>query len=368
MSNERSEPITLPNSDQSWGVNLEAAICEQCDWRYLLPQGILPLRCPHCLQATLVSLEEQADSLPHSHPPELLLPFTVSTQTLSQSIQRFAGDIWFAPGDLNPQNLKTRLQRIYLPMWLVDRQAQATWQAEAGFDYQVVSHRDSFDENRGGWYSQQVTETNIRWEPRLGKLKRRYHNIPAPALEEHFQLMRQLGQYNIKAGQSYQPQAMEQTLIRLPNRSPADAWPDAVPAFQAAAAEECRQAAGADHIRQFRWTTEYHNPNWTLLLLPMYVTYYLDDDRNPQSILIHGQTGQLSGPRRASMRRAQRTALIIAGVAAIIFAVSLIIALASLFAPPLFLVAGVGIIAAIIVSLLAIAPMVIAWQFNRKGK
>ncbi len=351
--------------NEKWGVNLEAAICEHCDWSYLLPQGSLPLYCPNCFQARLSPLTEQVGDLPYSQPPELYLPFTVTTDRLGHSIQTFADGIWFAPSDLKPQNLKERLQRIYLPMWLVDSDVQAVWQAEAGFNYEVVSHQDQFDENSGGWTSQRVTDIRIRWEPRLGQLTRSYHNIPAPALEEHTSLRQRLGQYSLEAGQPYQAQALAHTFVRLPNRTPADAWPAAIPAIQSVAAEECRRACQADHLRQFRWQAEYHQQNWTLLLLPVYVTYYLDDDRQPQPVLIHGQSGQPSGPRRASMQRAQRTALIIVAVAAAIFILSLIATIASFFLPPLFLVAGIGLVIAIVIGLLALAPIVIAWQFNR---
>jgi hypothetical protein len=316
----------------------------------------------------LTSLAGQVDDLLYSQPPELILSFTVSTEKLAQNIQTFARGIWFAPGDLNPQNLKERLQRLYLPLWLVDSDVQATWQAEAGFDYEVVSHRDQFVENRGGWVSQQVTETRVRWEPRLGRLARAYHNTIAPALEEHTQLQQKLGQYNLKAARPYHAKTITDAFIRLPNRLPTDAWPDAIPTIRAKAVEECRQASSADHVRQFRWNAEYNDLNWTLLLLPMYVTYYLDDDKNPQPILIHGQTGQLSGPRRASMKRAQQTALIIIGVAAAIFILSLMLAIVSIFVQRLFPVAVIGLIVALIVGLLALVPIVMAWQFNRANQ
>ena len=246
-------------------------------------------------------------------------------------------------------------------MWLVDSQVQATWQAEVGFNYEAVSHRDSFDEKGGGWQSQQFTETRIRWEPRVGKLTRTYHNITAPALEEHFALRDKLGRYDLEVGQGYQPEFMDQALVRLPNRSPEDAWPDAVPALKAMASEECCRAAGADHMRQFRWTEAYPDQNWTLFLLPMYVTYYFDDDENPQPVLIHGQTGQLSGYKRPSMKQARRSALIIVAVAVVIFGLSLIIGLASLVVRSLFPVAGVGVGIALVVGMSALTPMVIVW-------
>jgi hypothetical protein len=358
----------LINLASAWGVNLEGAVCEHGDWSYLLPLGRLPLQCPNCLQAALSPLAEQVDDLPYNQPPELCLPFSVATDRLSQNIQNFASRIWFAPGDLKPSNLKERLQRLYLPMWLVDSRVQATWQAEAGFNYEAVSHQDQFDENKGGWVSRRVTETRIRWAPRLGRLRRAYHNIVAPALEEHSALKQKLGPYKLDTAQPYRAESLANTMVRLPNRAPVDAWPEAIPPIQSAAAEECRRACQADHWREFRWQAEYANQHWTLLLLPIYLTYYLDDDDHSQPILIHGQTGQLSGPQRASMKRAQRMALIIVAVAVIFFLLSLIVALASIFRPPLLLIAGIGLVMALIIGLLALLPLAIAWQFNRTNR
>ncbi len=351
----------------AWGLSLQTTYCKQCDWRYLQPVDFAPRPCPHCFQANLSVVDESKNgSAPP--PPELYLPFTASNESLTQNIERFAKGIWFAPGDLKAATLKTRLQRLYLPMWLVDGQVEATWQAETGFDYDAISHRDNFDQKQGGWTSQEITETRIRWEARVGRLRRTYHNVPAPALEEHFTLIKKLGQFNQRNSRPYQARAMGQALIRLPNRSTTDAWPDAVPAYQAAAAEECQTAAQADHLRGFRWSTHYHHKNWTLLLLPTFVTYYLDDDKQPQPVLIHGQTGQFSAPRRASMKRARMVALIIVAVAAVIFTISLILGAASLIAPPLLLFAALGAILAVLVGMMAVAPLIIAWQTNRTQK
>src|SRR5687767_6543984 len=135
----------------AWGLPLEQALCEACDWRYLLPPGVLPLLCPHCLQAHLEALAEDPQ-LPN-FTPEQVVPFKITPETLQQNMALFARSFWFAPADLEMERLKTRLQRLYLPMWLVDSQVQALWQAEVGFDYETISHRDQFDENSSGWHS-----------------------------------------------------------------------------------------------------------------------------------------------------------------------------------------------------------------------
>lgn len=349
----------------TWQTTFEAAICEQCDWRYFLPPEQMATECPHCFQSQLTPLTELADDLPYDRPPEFILPFTVSADAIANYTRGFASGIRFAPADLSPENLTARLKRVYLPMWLVDSQVQATWQAEVGFNYEVISHRDKFDENRGGWVSQEMTETRIRWEPRVGRLNRSYDNVVAPALEEHTPLLRRLGAYDLDKAQAYDSQAITDAFVRLPNRSPEDAWPDALPEFQVGATEECRQACQGDHFREFRWNANFITKHWTFLLLPMYVTYYLDDDQKPHPLLIHGQTGQLSGRRQGSMKRAQRTTLIIVGIAVAIFVLSLILAAISLVAPPAFIFAILGLVMALIVGLIGLVPLGLVWQFNR---
>ncbi len=126
-------------------------------------------------------------------------------------------------------------------------------------------------------------------------------------------------------------------------------------------------AAEADHIRQFRWKPTYHNHNWTLLLLPIYTTYYLDDDGAPQVVLLHGQTGKVNGDRKASMKRARRISLMIVIAAIVIFLLSLVVAIGSMFLQPLIILGGVGFLLSILLVIMAVIPVGLVWQFNRRA-
>ena len=75
--------------------------------------------------------------------------------------------------------------------------------------------------------------------------------MAAPALEEHQQLKETLGKFDLSAAQPYQGDRIGQAFLRLPDRSQQDAWNEARLALQNTAAEECRQASKADHLRQF---------------------------------------------------------------------------------------------------------------------
>lgn len=343
---------------QNWGQAIEFAFCQQCHWHYLLPQGIRLPNCPHCYQRTIIPFQPRQISL--SQPPELFLSFSVPPETLTERIQSFAQSIPFAPSDLQPSHLQARLQQVYLPLWLVDTHLQATFRGEVGFDYDVASHQERYaGEN---WKTEQVTETRIRWETRVGRLNRNFYNIPAPALEESDHFKQFIASYELSACQPYTPQAITDSLVRLPTRSPADAWPAALPSIQKIAAKECQQAASAQHIREFAWNFTPHNQNWTLYLVPLYTTYYLDDDQQTQLVLLQGQSGQLSGKRRASMTRAKRLSLSMIGIALTIALISLLaitLTTSSTIAP------FVGILLAMILGLLAFYPVIKVWQFNR---
>jgi hypothetical protein len=81
-----------------------------------------------------------------------------------------------------------------------------------------------------------------------------------------------------------------------------------VQGFQSSAVKECQQACRADHLREFTWQPEFSEQNWTLLLAPVYATFYLDDENKPQPILVNGQSGKLSGSRRASLDEPKKPA------------------------------------------------------------
>lgn len=349
-----------------WGKKLRAVVCENCDWRFLYISEKGLNACPHCLRSDLSTLDKDEVSRLITDPPELFLSFAVDVESIHQEINKFAEDIRFAPKDLIFQNLRTRLTSVYIPNWLVDVEVNAVWEAEFGYDYQVVSHREHFDQNSGRWKTQELTESRIRWEQRVGRLIRTYHNIRTPALEDDALLNQRIGTFEASEAKQFEAALLLDSYVSLPSRSKEDTWSAAVPSIQSAASTECRRAGAADHIRQFRWNPSFDNQYWTLLLLPMYTTYYLDDDNTPQAILVNGQSGKLYGIRKASMKRARETSLVIVAVAVAVFLLSMASVLVSILLPPLLIFGGIGIFLSIVLGISAVIPIVMVWQFNNQ--
>lgn len=368
------DPAFTPTSaiDSAWAIDMDVVTCENCDWRYMQPRlqprpAKQPALCPHCWQEKL-AVTGDLEEAPYPYPPELVVPFNLSDATLQDAVQRFARGVPYAPDDLNYLTLRSRLAQVYLPAWLVDASIEADWQAESGFNYEVVSHQEHYSDSGRGWQTRQVREPRIRWEPRLGRVRRKAQNISAPALEQAASLQQALGNFDTTLAQPYQSRFIEAASVRLPDRSTQDAWPEAAAGFQHWAEEQVRLACGADHLRRFRWQARFDQLHWTLLLQPAYTTYYLDDDRQPQTVLIHGQTGQVTGNRRASMRRAQRTSLIFVIIGLVLSILGLVFGGLSIVMPALMPLAAGGLLLGIPTLLAALIPIGIAWDFNRQTR
>jgi len=318
-------------------------------------------RCPQCFNGTLQHFDDDLEFLPSTEPPEMILPFAVNSVRMMATIAQFAGSIPLPPEDLDGQKLVDRARRMYWPMWLVDGDVKAQWKAEFGFKYQVKSHRTSYE--NGQWRTQEVLETRADWEPRVGMMVTRLDNVHAPALEGHRIVVRQTGRYDDTKFVDYNAEAIEEAAICLPGRSTDDSYSDAEINFKKRAADECRQAAEGDDVRGYEWTHDISNLNWTQMLLPVYTTYYRDDDGVARVVWINGQTGHITGVKRASLKRAQQL-LTLGGIAAIVIAVLSVVL--GIFAGSDLLVFGLLVAGAVGVA--SIVPYANAWQFNEKQK
>ena len=358
--------VTLPASEilesqqPVWGSNLQPAGCPHCTQVFLVEPVRLGAVCPAC---GLGRLQAQAARL-RPEPPELVIPFSPDSQNLAALYQRFVNDVWLRPDDFNTQSLLRRATPVYWPTWLVDSQIEGSWQAELGYDYQVESSQNSY--TGGQWRSQKVVETRIRWEPRLGQLERHFDNIAAPALSEHNRLSRLIGEYRPQDAQAYQPDQLAGTVVRVPDLPPESAWPMAQSQLDLQAGDLCRQAGLGQHIRNFKLNADYDELNWTQLLLPLHVSYYTDDQGQPQFVYINPQSGVIGGLRLASQRKGWRWAGISLGLALVALVIGLLSFAASPLLPPLSLLGFLASAAALALFIFAIVPAVWPWQWNRR--
>jgi len=343
---------------EGWGAPLDVFYCTHCHAAHLASPGVTLRTCPACLQAGVSPEPERM----RREPPELVIPFAVGKERAAEALASWARGTWFRPGDMSPATMLDRMQHYYLPLWLVDADVEATWQAEAGFDYQAASFREHY---RGGqWVSQQVAETRVRWEPRVGRMNRHYDNVVVAALDAHTEWMSRLGGYDYRTRKAYTPRAISGSVIRVPDRGGESAWPDAERAIERLAEMDCQAASGADHMRGWATQAEYRNVRWTQMLVPTYVTWYREEER-AYPVWINGQNARVYGVKVLSQRKANATSLAIGAVAVLLFSIA---ALRGLLGAVLIAPVAIAVIVGIIglaLGLVAPVPAIWAWAHNR---
>lgn len=338
-----------------WVDGLILAGCGSCHLVSLMPESQVDSRCFHCGADQVEPIDPTADVSSHLAPPELIVPQRLDGSKAAFRLKTWGKRFWLRPGDAAHAALVNRLRFVYVPIWLMDSVVDATWQAEAGFDYQVESHREAFASGR--WRSEKVERTRQDWEPRTGRMNLQFDNVPAEAIEREMTFSRLIrrpiiGLKTVEDAQPYSGDALGRATICLPTRIPQDAVNDLAPLLMELAKNKVQAACRADHVRKFEWAPSLTEQNWTKMLYPLWSTWYLDDDERPRLIFINGLTGHGLAERVPSMKRAWLFSSFFIVLASIILAIGIILGIAAGSLSPLFSLFAVAV-------LLLLFPLVI---------
>lgn len=84
-------------------------------------------------------------------------------------------------------------------------------------------------------------------------------------------------------------------------------------------------------------------------------------------MLINGESGRVSGVRRASTRKANVTSLILGVVGVLLFLAGGVLALLGAVFPPAVIVGGLVLVAGLLLAIVAPIPAIGVWVFNRRS-
>lgn len=324
---------------------MNAVGCATCGAVHLGVEGTV---CPACGSGPISPAE------PERPVPERVIPRRIDARAARERLAAFVAPVWFAVDELAPEVLASRLAPVWWPAWLVDVNAAGIWEAEAGFDYAVQSSQEVY--GGSGWTTQQVTDTRTRWERRTGRLRRKYDNLAVPALGDD-----PVSARDPAASEPWTERAIDGA-IRLPDRSPEEQWPAVLEQLRAQSGAECARACGAEHVRELFLDVDANGAHWTLLLRPGYTTWYTDEAGRTHVLRIDGATGEVAGPRFASVARGRRWALAWFAAGGSIVAVGLLLALVGVVLWFLLPVAGVVLVGG------ALIGMIGAWPWLQPGR
>ncbi len=305
---------TSPSAE--WGRAVSGWACAGCQ-HTLLSVGELEGRsCPWCAAPDVLS---RGDELLPPVGPEKWVPFSVDRLAMERPLERTVDRLprWVRPPDLTLKQLRARLAPVYLPCWLVDSHVEARWHAEIGFDYDVKTHRETFE--KGQWRTHAVHRTHIDWEPRAGTLSRRIDNVDAPGIRGFEHIDAAIGPFSAERERDYTSSALEEEVGRvavvMPHLSQAQAWQQARRGFVDRVRDLVLRACEGQHLERLDLEEQHEGAHWTLRLLPVWTTWYRRADGGVEVLRYSGQTGAPMGKLVASRQKATRWATIEAVVA-----------------------------------------------------
>lgn len=326
--------------------------CTACGATFLGQAGG---RCSACGQGVLEAAEVYELGEPERHVPD-----ADGLVGVQRSLEQAVGSVRYRTAELTVERLMERAERSWWPLWLVDGEQLGTFTARAGTDYQVKSSREVLQ--GGVWVTKPHMDTRIRWEERVGQVRLRYDNLVVEALRHHHAWAEHLGGLDGAGAKQGSP---PDGLIRLPDRHPREAMPQAEVAFQRAAAATCREALGADHLDDVMFEGELADQHWTWLLVPVWTTAYRDDAGEEHTLWVSGVTGRVWGPMMASQRKGLLWAALWLVLGLTFLAGSAVVGLIGIVLWPLLLVAAVGGAVGMFLMAVALWPALAPWRHNR---
>lgn len=273
-------------SSPGWGTARKELRCGSCGATTEVEPQIEATACAFCGSAQLDVKQGDGELLR----PDAVAPFAVEKNEAIRKFRGWLAGLWFRPSRLHQLASLGNLTGTYLPAWCLDASTSSTWTAERGHHYweeEEVRGADGKTETR------RVQHT--RWEPAHGAYDEDFQDVMVVAskgLEQaHLQELQpfaldRLGTYDARFLQGY---VAERYQVGLD-----EGYDRARRIMEAAVTAACARAVGGDTHRNLQVQTDFTDPRFKLLLLPVWIAAYQYGGRTFR-FLVNGQTGKATG-------------------------------------------------------------------------
>jgi hypothetical protein len=163
---------SIPDSKRGWGEKKQEVKCQSCHAISVFNAARQSQGCEFCGATQLVPYEEVKEAFS----PESLLPMKIANNKARELIKTWYGSRWFAPNRLKKAALTDTVKGIYIPYWTFDAQANADWEAEAGYHYYET---EEYTDGQGNRQTRQTQRT--RWEYVRGSIDHFFDDELVPA-------------------------------------------------------------------------------------------------------------------------------------------------------------------------------------------
>jgi LSD1 subclass zinc finger protein len=286
------EKFLVDNFDQEERISVVNVQCDSCGAVSTLPPNVSSENCAFCSAPLVV----ESGGICSVHKPQYLLPFGIDAKKAHQNFKKWISKLWFAPNKLKEYAEQTdRFKGIYVPFWTYDCDTLSKYTGQRGTNYQTTQSYTAVE--NGKPVTRTRTVTKIRWQYVSGKVSNVFDDILVPASrslnKEKLEKLEpwdlhQLVEYNDKYLSGFRTENYQVSLK--------EGYTYAKEKMQSRIEQSIRRDIGGDHQRINSIKTDYNNPKFKHILLPVWISAYKYQDKVYQ-FLVNARTGEVQGQR-----------------------------------------------------------------------
>jgi ribosomal protein L37AE/L43A len=300
----------IPDTQRGWGVQKQQVKCQSCHAISVFDASRQSQGCGFCGATQLVPYEEVKDAFS----PESLLPMKIDHNKARELIKTWYGSRWFAPNKLKKAALTDTVKGLYIPYWTFDAQADADWEAEAGYHYYET---EEYTDNSGNRQTRQIQRT--RWEYASGRIEHFFDDELVPASlgvqPNHLCAVEPFPTADLTP---YDPAYLSGWVVERYQMDLVAAAQKSRDAMENKVESMCSRAVPGDTQRNLRVNTRYSGQTFKHILAPLWMLQYRYGATNYQ-VVMNGYTGKISGDYPKSWVKIAFTALAVIIVLMILF-------------------------------------------------
>lgn len=340
---------TLELAAHGWGEHRKQLECQSCYAVTTLPPGQLTYSCPFCGSSKVIQGDAAQDALR----PRFLIPFKLNAEDCYPVTDKWLGKSWMTPGKLRHMARLGQFTGIYLPFWTFDARTGAQWRAEVGYNKTETYYVNGERKTR--------TVTHWRWES--GSVSLNFDDLLVSGTSHISEaILAYIADFDLDKLAPYEPAYLAGWQAQAYDVPLEQAWETGRSRMRGQTRDACKRDAlsgGGDKIRNLSMELAYSDETWRYVLLPVYLATYTYNEQIYQ-IIINGLTGSIGGSRPVDWLKVWLViiALYIPG------AFSGLIGLAL---PPVIILAGVLLIAALVGTFVIISSAMKLQDPERSG-
>lgn len=279
-----------------------AVKCSRCAAESTLPPNVTADKCPFC--GGPIVAEAASRKLIR---PRYLLPFYITREQARAAFRDWINSLWFAPSALRRLAEAEGMSGVYMPAWTFNSDTTSRYTGERGDDYWVTVTYTATENGKSVTRTRQ--ERRTRWSYVSGRVSRSFIDLLIRASnslpEKYFDALQP---WDLKNLVPYQDEYLagfvsESYQIDLPSGFEHAKEDMAGPIRQTICAD-----IGGDHQRISSVQTWYFNITFKHLLLPLWLSAYLYNQKNYR-FMVNARTGEVQGERPYSFWKIALTVL-----------------------------------------------------------